>query len=165
MGSIPAGSTKPAPLLNAGARAWYFNRGGPAARSAAVRPDAVGTRAQPEVFPPGVPSPRPCSMQGRGLGISIGEDLPHGVRRFAPTQSARGRSPKYSRREYHFDHKILWSFSFLPQYLGKIFQNWYKNRVIPENFTIQQKGMTSKAIPFTLSGGSKRSPRCPAYQG
>ena len=43
---------------NAGARPWYFNRGGPAARRAAVRPDAVGTRAQPEVFPPGVPKNR-----------------------------------------------------------------------------------------------------------
>ena len=48
----------------------------------------------------GVPSPRPCIEQGRGLGISIGEGLPHGVRRFAPTESARGSSPKYSRREY-----------------------------------------------------------------
>ena len=28
-----------------------------------------------------------------------------------------------------------------------------------------QKGMTAKAIPFTQPGGSKRSPRCPAYQG
>ena len=32
-----------------------FNRGGPAAQGAAIRPDAVGTRAQPEVFPPGAP--------------------------------------------------------------------------------------------------------------
>ena len=109
MGSIPAGSTKAAPLptqgrglgisigedqprrarrfvptqsargrspkysrreyqgrapANAGARPWYFNRGGPAARSAAVRPDAVGTRAQPEVFPPGVPKAHPLLLQG-----------------------------------------------------------------------------------------------------
>ena len=93
----------------------------------------------------------PCFRRGRNFGISIGEDLPHEVRRFAPTQSAQGRSPKYSRREYHFDHKILWSFSLSAQYLGEIFKNWYKNRVIPENFTIQQKGMTVKVIPFTLS--------------
>ena len=30
---------------------------------------------------------------------------------------------KYSRREYHFDHKILWSFSFLSQYLDEISRN------------------------------------------
>ena len=83
-------------------------------------------------IPAGSTKPAPLLMQGRGLGISIGENQPHEVRRFAPTQSAQGRSPKYSRREYRFDHKILWSFSFLPQYLGEIFKNWYKNRVIPE---------------------------------
>ena len=49
---------------NAGARPWYFNRGGPAAQGAAVRPDAVGTRAQPEVFPPGVPKAHPLLLQG-----------------------------------------------------------------------------------------------------
>ena len=51
-------------------------------------------------IPAGSTKPAPLPMQGRGLGISIGEDQPHEVRRFAPTQSARGRSPKYSRREY-----------------------------------------------------------------
>ena len=60
---------------------------------------------------------------GRNFGISIGEDLPHEVRRFAPTQSAQGRSPKYSRREYHFlipgiDHHDVGSVVKVVEYGG-----------------------------------------------
>ena len=49
---FPPGVPKAHPLLLQGVCFWYFNRRGPAAQGAAVRPDAVGTRAPPEVFPP-----------------------------------------------------------------------------------------------------------------
>ena len=60
---------------------WYFTRGGPAARRAAVRPDAVGMSGTAAKYSR-LSHQYSLALCGVFFGTSPGEDLPRVARRF-----------------------------------------------------------------------------------